>query len=461
MTKKRAAASRAAGAPTPPPPPTGSIPPPPSPPFTAFPRLPFTVFLPVLILLGVCLVSWFPTSAPSAFLLALARASPSLLAPISSHWRSLELPAPRGLEHAFDLGVAEAQLADVFSGGRPLPPDLAATVRGLLGAAAPPAPGDVDALRSAVRALRAGAVAADAAARRGSPLSRAFRVVNVLWLLGIVGVCLTVRAVSARFAAWLYKALRSAWVMVLRPLLLAVWKPFACAAAAGVLLRCGDTGVNVDVRAYSCLSAALLAAASLAADLKQEFWLLGVGSYLAALLAAAATATGSQLLGFFAVVAAFTALGFGHAAFPGGYVVGFSGREALERCMLASAVLVSALLVGRALQPDALLAPFAAGVQTYAAAAGFLAGLIRCSLSNQPLRMWAALLAGAAAGELAPLKGLANTAYVFAYLHLLSELWRLTTGNLALCVFLLSCCLIATAVGAHVWAVELAALLAR
>ena len=75
--------------------------------------------------------------------------------------------------------------------------------------------------------------------------------------------------------------------------------------------------------------------------------------------------------------------------------------------------------------------------------------------------MWAALLAGAAAGELAPLKGLANTAYVFAYLHLLSELWRLTTGNLALCVFLLSCCLIATAVGAHVWAVELAALLAR
>lgn len=226
------------------------------------------LLFPLLVLLATALVSYLPASPPGVFLLTLARTSPSLLAPISTHWQSLELPAPRGFEHAFNLGVAEAQLAEAVAGGRPLPPALEASVRGLLGAAAPPPLAGAETLRSAVLALRAGAVAADAASR-GSLLSRTFSVVNVMWLLGILGVCLTVRFVVARFAAWLYDALRRAYVVVVRPLLLVAWKPLACITAASVLLRCGDADVSVDVRVFSCLSAALLAWAPLAADLSE------------------------------------------------------------------------------------------------------------------------------------------------------------------------------------------------
>jgi hypothetical protein len=158
----------------------------------------------------------------------------------------------------------------------------------------------------------------------------------------------------------------------------------------------------------------------------------------------------------------------GHAPLPGGYVIGFHSEHAAARCAAASAALV-ALAVAARVARVAALAPFEAGIQTYGASGGFVALLVldagRWSdgvLGRSAARFYAAVAVAIVAGEMAPLRGLANTAYVFLYLKALADVARVASQRgAALAIFLVSLLLVTSAAAAHRHAAALGALLAR
>jgi hypothetical protein len=269
---------------------------------------------------------------------------------------------------------------------------------------------------------------------------------------------LQVGAVAAQFSEALVRFAQRVWELVLSH----VWRPALFAACACVLSEAASQGFLSpppipprDELIYASLLAAGLATLGLAHTLKQLIEAgalpkpdhddVGVLALFAGILCACvAIGTGSQLAGFVAIAALFSAFGFGMYAAWGGYCIGAGSREQLRRCRLVSLVLV-VILVLSSLRPGSLpfLLPFASGIQTFGATAGFIALLIdawpwRCTAASVS-EFAAALLLAAVAGELLPLRGLSNTAYVFAGLYSLDWIayWA-SQKSIALAVFAVS-----------------------
>ena len=314
-------------------------------------------------------------------------------------------------------------------------------------------------------------------------LTNTFSFINVIWFGSTIGIAITIGPVilivlsplikmfsrltdSALWACrkvrvLLFRAVRAARAFLSKlahELGADLWRPLFYITAAGTFAHATDTDMSSDTRIFCCLLMALLSHAVFAHTLiamvpedgnghiiggAELLYLCGIFLY-----GVLAHLTTSSLIGFLAVVCVFSMLGFGMAATPFGFVIGFGREDRLWRCVGAALVLllvsISARLSGKAWLL-ALLAPFAGGIQTFGSTAFYLGLFIKAELFWSPNDRWhhaaflAAVLFGAAAGNLVPMRGLCNTAYVFAYLFSLDALafWSNKLGRLW-CVFFTS-----------------------
>lgn len=364
----------------------------------------------------------------------------------SAHWRQLAPHVASSLTRAWAHGEAEGVLALALEQGLGPLANASARAASALGVEPGTAEAaDAPALLAALRAARA-ATAAWEAAQGTSLLSRAFTLLNLAFLVGVLGVLASLGPVLARFVAGLAHLALLVW----QRFLAYVWQTCALLAAALVLHSAGDAALALDARVYLVLLAAgvcwgatacVLLEAERALELdgaEAARGLLGATLPLAVgplLLAPLAHACGSALLGFLAVGALFALLGFGVRSFGAGLAIGYSGLDALRRCFAVGALLLAlqALLQGGALGPAAAAAaaPFHAGMQVFGATQMYLAQLILCSPfsggalapSLLGLPMVGLLALGLVVGTLVPnMAALANTACVFFFLHALDVL---------------------------------------
>ncbi|KAI9032025.1 hypothetical protein DFJ74DRAFT_320297 [Hyaloraphidium curvatum] len=438
--------------------------------------------------LFLCLVgfTWLLAVAPPAAhgLARTARLPQPLTAIGVSHWTRAAPLHAANRTHAWQLGEIEGRLAAAIenAGKGPVLDAILGRVRELAGQTVD---GDAEAVLAALRAARA--TTADLDRGRGSLsfLKRVFNLVNAMWAVGIIGVTISLAPVLAAFLPTIIGALigilRSLW-SVFGPIIILLfvygWRPALYLLAASSFGSVDDQDISVDVRIYSAMLVALLSS-SAASWTMAELYSVAVlerepANALAmlapgALLAPLAHITGSRLLGFLTVVSIFSALGAGMQAFPGGYVVGFGSKSALNRSLAAACMLTVATAAIQALGTDAhraLLAPFSPGLQTFGASVYYLALLIRSSsvyMGFQPQfagGMLASLVLGALAGTVGTgLSYLQNTAFVFAYLFALDAAMWLGSGvSFWLGVLVASCGMVGAAYAAHRYPAVLEAL---
>jgi hypothetical protein len=468
---------------------------------------------------------WSPIAFCIALLYLAARPAevqervPDVLAPLSrlrnvSFFEALP-PHPRSISQAWALGRIEENIESASRGAnltdadaaRRFPMQLATATRVLQVR-------DRNITWSELRHARQTAV--DRQEGKGL-VSRALGLLTfsrVLWFAGVCGILVT--AVPASIAllhvtgllplllavlSQAYALLRALWSVVhglfggrvlaaLRGLAVLAWthplarqlhQPAALAVVWLVFLHAvgfRDSGA----RTYTLLFACGLAGAALSIE-RPQVWRSqvvppaapGVGSllrkgaaptalYAATILLTSAYLGQSPLLAYLGLLAIYQALGFVVAAFGGGYIVGFSGQNALQRTTLASLLVLAATVLLRVSHPHLLagaeeaegggtaaeqavlqsftpagLAVLASPAQVSSQILFFLGMLITSdaacvrfaneSYAAAQVRMLLSLLAGAYVGAVFAMPSLLNTACVFAVLFALGKtvdarMWR-------------------------------------
>mmetsp|Transcript_3588 Transcript_3588/g.10173 ORF Transcript_3588/g.10173 Transcript_3588/m.10173 type:complete len:701 (+) Transcript_3588:108-2210(+) len=381
-------------------------------------------------------------------------------------------PVPTSLRAAFELGQLAERLAGV---------DVPAQQERLLVAAAAlvgrgPSGAETGApvRLSATELSAVGARLAELEAHIGivARVRGAFSFINLCWLLAICGLALSVWPtlwhVLSPFRRWLVRCSR--WLVreVLEPLaerahrwgLLEAlsWGSAAALVADGATVFSRESGLYVALcgvalaigpcHAYSALSASWIRRGPLAMPLSyadRESLTRLLSGWLCASLAPLAVHFESKLLGYVAVFAAYSVLGFSVACHGLCWVVGFSSQRAMERVAATSALLLATFVGARELgvgwlgvppaQAQQLAAPFASAVAVVGALALHLALLITSSRyystpSNASRWHWYArhnaLAAGVIAlgvlcGTLGGSAGLANTSTVFGVIWLVEK----------------------------------------
>ena len=451
------------------------------------------VLLPPLLLL---VFAWLSALAPArAREAAAAVRLPRVLAIATGHWsRVLPRHAVNRTE-AWALGEAHGRLSaavealaetDVGAGGAggAAPASVAARLDRLaaaesaaaaaLGPGATVAAGATGSTAALLKALAAARNAtAELEAQRGAAsfVGRLFTLVNLAWTVGSIGVLVSIGPVAAQFVAGLVRLALLLWHRFLAYL----WQPGVYALAAAVLQSSADESLSADVRAQTLFCVCGLAALVFAATARNLARYLGAtagngeavaSAFVALLMAPAALAVRSPLMGFFSISGLFGALGFvAPFAVTGGFALGFDGEGSLERCSRAGAALLAleaalkAGLLGAGAADAAT--PFAAGLQVFGTLALLLAQLILAShtgwrggSSGATQAKFAVVIAMCVAvGTLLPgMSAVANTGLVFAYLHALEWL-SLQAGRASFFagVLMLSLGLIAAAAAAHTW----------
>ena len=161
------------------------------------------------------------------------------------------------------------------------------------------------------------------------------------------------------------------------------------------------------------------------------------GSLLALALMPLAVVHSSSLIGFFAVVAIYTACGFIMGPCLGGFYIGFRSLDVLWRCLYLSAgfVVIFAALRNTGVS-DARLAPFALGARVLGNIGYFLALLIRSSKwrsdGNYVIMntvMLVSLIAAAFVGSVVSLPSYTNTAATFFVLWVMEKEMEIKWGS--------------------------------
>jgi len=138
----------------------------------------------------------------------------------------------------------------------------------------------------------------------------------------------------------------------------------------------------------------------------------------------------SPLIGFFAVLSLYAALGFVFAAFGLGFVIGFDGSDSTRRCLVASIVLVLLFSSFRVSGVEPLyIQPFAVGVMSLGNVMYFLALLILSSEWHSSketymiyqVAMIASITATLLLGCVFSMPAMTNTALTFLVLYILEK----------------------------------------
>lgn len=161
--------------------------------------------------------------------------------------------------------------------------------------------------------------------------------VNVMWCFAIVvGV-----ACFAYLARDLIVSLMTVFVL-LASLPLIVYEVICYLASSGVILYA--TRLGPETAPYVALTGCLLFAAALGLTFRERgFPKIEAASFLLAIAwGATAVKFDSQLIGFFAVIALMSGLGFSAASTPLCYAIGFRDRDAIGRATSASFMILAA-----------------------------------------------------------------------------------------------------------------------
>jgi hypothetical protein len=392
------------------------------------------------------------------------------------HWTRVLPVHAKNRTQAWQLGAVEGRLATLLNGdAKGAPGALAAATTDalvlLLASGYKEPERDAVALLAALRAAKT--VTAESETRDGvvSFVSRVFSLVNAMWLIGILGLTASISPVLALVLPTIVKPILKLGVTLwtyLRPLIQVLWRPILYYFAAGCYRSALDSTISVDIRIYTLLSVTIACAAAFSyilmvmkmvnfveKDVAES--LVFAGATL--LLAPLASTLDSRLLGFFTAACVFAGAGMGMRAMPGGFMVGFESRSALDRSIVVSLAIVSVSIAVRlsgSEKMENLLEPFSSGMQIFGASAFYLAYLIKTSSiwhgynKSSAVTMAVALACGIVVGGLTGLTALRDTAFVFSYLFALDAMmWLGNQASFFVAIFVASLMLTGAAFALH------------
>lgn len=307
---------------------------------------------------------------------------------------------------------------------------------------------------------------------QASYLGRVFSLVNGLWLIGILGILISIGPLVSTFLSILTTIFLYLWYYLLSHL----WRPIIYLYGLLWFLHSQNADISIDIRIYVNIFFILAVWSGYVYTLYQLAEIFDIQSenpfvsllYGCLLVFPIAHATGSHLLGFLTIGILFQTLGFGMAAFGRGYAIGFLSEKSLRLNTIVAAMLFVSYTVlrvgimrnywsGKTVLP--LLAPFLTGIQVLGCTVMFLGLLILSSPWYDNL--WyrslilnvISLLGTIVIGNLVPgMIATANTAYVFLYLvglDLLSYTGYRAGNSLWLGIFFLSVGIFWGALKAH------------
>lgn len=384
---------------------------------------------PLLFVLGL----WTLLLQPGLF-----AAFPSLWSTGGKGLQEVLPPHPKSRVQTFELGWHAARYEEHCSGRAPSSSERCAETLRLAGEAVQwPEP------LSEAQLLGVKALLADLDAQR-SVVDRTLGLlsfVNIIWLVSIVGILATVGPfVAYIFGPFLISIVGRLFNQVILPTIKALHRWGVLEAAAytvafafsvqGSRYSEGQAGAALNVALTGGLAFVPCWVYSTTLHVESsgghtdEFCVI-TGTLLMLTLTPLASMHSSRLIGFLAVLSLYGALGFFVAAFPFGYMVGFSGEDALQRCLLASVMLIIGFAGLRMAGIDApKLQPFAAGAMCLGNVMYFLALLIQSSRWRHSRTYWqwqtgmaCSLLAALFVGNVYALPSMANTATTFMLLY--------------------------------------------
>eukprot|EP00239_Pterosperma_sp_CCMP1384_P005509 CAMPEP_0197845808 /NCGR_PEP_ID=MMETSP1438-20131217/2680_1 /TAXON_ID=1461541 /ORGANISM="Pterosperma sp., Strain CCMP1384" /LENGTH=475 /DNA_ID=CAMNT_0043457237 /DNA_START=515 /DNA_END=1942 /DNA_ORIENTATION=- len=289
-------------------------------------------------------------------------------------------------------------------------------------------------------------VQADNISSRLSRLIGAFSVVNLAGLLAIVGICISIGPTMYQVAQPLVEFLVANFFDVVVPILMKLWRVleplyepivwslmlYIVAAAA----RFPSTeGANRQIAILGAALAPLAFSLSTTIHVPETTstspatFTVIVSTWALSYLSPLAVAYESQLMGFMAVAACYSALGFGVAPIAGGFVVGWDSQDQLVNSALASMWTLTGFF---AIQSSGLdskwIKPFKSGASVFGGIVLGLAGLIWSS-GLDPVRN-GVFFGGAVLttfyGAYLKATGLQNTGITFFVLWAIEKCWELS-----------------------------------
>ena len=294
-----------------------------------------------------------------------------------------------------------------------------------------------------------------------SYLSRIFSLVNALWLMGIVGILISIGPLITSILSGLTTLLLYLWYTVFCHL----WRPLIYCYGFLWFIHSTNTNISIDIRIYMNLFFILAIWGCYVITLYQLAYVYNIESsnpmltlvYGCVLFFPLAHSMNSSLLGFLTVFTFFETLGFGMSSTGWGYRIGFGSENSLKRNVTVAVLLFLfhiSIRTGIAFHYWSgdivlpFLAPYLSGIQVLGSTVMYLGLLILSSpwydrnWYNSLIINFLCLVLGLIIGHLLPGMGATiNTVYVFLYLlglDLLSYTGYSVGKSFWLSIFLLS-----------------------
>lgn len=434
--------------------------------------------------LAVILLTWLLLIQPNAdWVHPMAKLSPLRFGTFKSWTRVTPLCAI-SRESAWELGDAQGGLSALLksrSGDGPLKDALGnaeAVIAKISDKAKSQRPvlskdGNVKSRAEAMVAIlaqaRSDTLANEGNAGVGNFLRKCFSLINIISFVSIAGILISVGPFLSSIIASLAEVALLCWQNCISHL----WRPVLYVFIAGSFAFCSDPdpATSLDVRVYTALLCAGLLMASIVftlvqlvacgalKDSRDSTFVLLLG--FALFLPLALMMQSSSLLGFITTGWLFAALGFGMWSMWGGYAIGFSSMDEMDRCALASLAILL-LNIGFTVCKIESASSFSSGMQVFGATAGYLALLCKSSGwtsgDSRRLLLYGAIAIGVVVGSAVPLLALRNTALVYSYLCFLDLLAYSSRDNFWAGIFLCSLFMYLGALALHRWPMLLVSL---
>jgi hypothetical protein len=340
---------------------------------------------------------------------------------IKSNLADYAPPIPVNMQQVWMIAQLETELTrrEAIPGEETA--DILAVAANILRRANPLTPAELHGIPSRMDAEKAG----------DGPLARlhgVFTFVNLVWLLGILGVTV---AVGPFVGYYLYKAGLAGAILALAQFYVNTGLVVAVGYAACVLFCATGVHMHTDWGVFVTLTGLALSIpvgayarwmyATKTTHVQAFLW-------VAASWAPLAVAHESTLIAFGATAALFSALGFGVQASGLCYEIGFGNAETMQNAATAAVgmlALFTVLRIAKLHQIDAFSLP----VQVFGTLVFFISELIvssqfyrsEASYVSRQVIMSAALVIATATGALLNLQGMFNTGCVFAALYLIEK----------------------------------------
>lgn len=290
-----------------------------------------------------------------------------------------------------------------------------------------------------------------------------FSFVNILWLIGIMGILCTMGpCIGVIIGPMLKEYALALYERILRPTAiflheLGFWELFAYVLAfllsvQGARYPSGaDAGIMVSLTGGLLFVPCWIYSTSLhvppSGD-KKDKWMTLSHFLVAVLLAPLALIHHSTLLGFLAVLAVYGGLGFIFLAFGFGFLIGFNSQDAINNCILASVVLIVTFTCFRVLgRNPACVQPFVLGGMCLGNIMYFLGLLIASNRWRRTYPDWwkmqilmaLSLFFALLVGFVYSIPAMANTACTFLVLWLMEKQLEVNWGAYGSVIIFFNC----------------------